>query len=170
MKILTISGSNRNASTNKKLLEALPILFPKQDIYGYDKIHELPLFQADLDKTPLPKKVKEWRQVVNDVDAVIFCTPEYLHNLPASIKNALEWLTTSGELYGKSTLAITFTPNAPRGEKAMKSLLWSLQALDAKVMAQFPLYKTDIIFDKKGNLEESEGRSLLENAIQLLLH
>ena len=169
MKILTISGSNREGSSNVKLVAALSFLFPKQYIYKYDEIHDLPVFQADLDKNPIPENVVKWRSVVKESDAVIICTPEYLHNLPASIKNALEWLTTSGELYEKPTLPITFTPNAPRGEKAMQSLLWSLNALNARVVAQLSLFQTEISFDENGKLEEGEGRELLENAIQLFI-
>ncbi len=168
MRILTISGSNRIGSSNKKLVEALPFLFPKQDIYGYDAIYELPLFQVELDKNPLPQKVKEWRRNVKEADAIIFCTPVYIYNIPASIKNALEWLASSGELDAKPVLAMTFTPNPPRGEKAMQSLLWSLQALNSRIVAQLPLYQTDIVFDENGKLKESEGKTLLLNAIEML--
>lgn len=169
MKILTICGSNREASTNLKLMNALPLLFPKQDIYNYTKIHQLPLFQADLDKNPLPQKVIDWRHAIQSSDAIIVCTPEYIYNIPAALKNALEWITSSGELNEKAVLPITFTPNEPRGAKAMQSLLWSLQALNSRIVAQLPLYQSDIIFNENGNLDPSEGRSILMDAVQLLI-
>ena len=104
-------------------------------------------------------------------DAVIITTPEYIHNLPALLKNALEWLTTSGELAQKRVLAMTFTPHSPRGEKAMQSLLWSLQALDANVVVQLPLYQNEIEFefDKTEAIIENKEAEILMEAINLLV-
>ena len=97
-----------------------------------------------------------------DADGIVICTPEYIHNLPAMLKSALEWLSSSGELTRKRVLAITFSPSAPRGQKAMESLLWSLQALNAKVVAQLPLYRDKMEFDDDGRLVENEGLMLLK--------
>ena len=57
----------------------------------------------------------DWRKILQESDAVIISIPEYIHNIPALIKNALEWVTTSGEFLGKKVLPITFTPHEPRG-------------------------------------------------------
>jgi len=146
MKILTISGSAREASANVRLLEALSDLFPNFDFQHYPAIGALSLFKADLDQHPWPQSVLDWRSVVATCDALIIASPEYLHNIPALIKNALEWLSSSGELMHKKVLPITFTPHPPRGEKAMQSLLWSLTALDAKIVGQLDLYQRDIQF------------------------
>ena len=164
MKILTISGSSRNDSSNSKLLDAIPFLISKYTFERYS-IAELPLFRPELEQSNLPEKVKNWRSKVQLADAVIFATPEYIHNIPALLKNALEWLTTSGELHHKPVLPITFTPHEPRGEKAMQSLLWSLQALDARVIAQLPLYQNEIQFDKEGKIIEGENSEMLKEAI-----
>ena len=113
--------------------------------------------------------VAEWKKALNHSDAVIICTPEYIHNLPALLKNALEWITKSGELVGKKVLALTFSPNPPRGEKAMQSLIWSLQALDARIVAQLPLYQNEMEFDEEGNLVENMQVEMLREAINLLV-
>lgn len=168
MKILTLSGSARLDSSNVKLLDAIPLLFPEYEIQRYKKLHELPLFHADLQDSPDPPVVKDWKQALQSADALIICTPEYIHNLPAVLKNALEWVTTSGVLVGKKVLALTFTPNPPRGEKAMQSLIWSLQALDANIVAQLPLFQNEIEFDEHGFLHENEQMDLLKEAINLL--
>lgn len=168
MNILTISGSTRTDSANSKLLAALPSFVPNHSFSTFSQIAELPLFQAETDKHPWPKEVLQWRAVMQTVDALIISTPEYLHNLPALIKNALEWVTSSGELANKRVLAITFTPHPPRGEKAMQSLLWSLQALNANVIAQLPLYQNEIAFDNQGELIKNEATEILKEAIDLL--
>ena len=168
MKILTLSGSARNDSSNVRLLEALPVLFPEYHFRRYEQLAALPLFTANLQNETKPESVKNWQNALNEAEAVIICTPEYIHNLPALLKNALEWVTASGELAHKKVLAISFTPHPPRGEKAMQSLIWSLQALEANVVAQLPLYQNELHFADKGNLLENEAVEMLREAILLL--
>ncbi len=163
MNVLTISGSSDHHSSNALLLDALPALFPQQSIYRYKELDHLPLFQTSKDCHPWPEEVIRWRKAVAESDAIVISTPEYIHNLPALLKNALEWISSSGELVQKRVL-----PNAPRGEKAMQSLLWSLQALDARVVAQLPLFRDEILFDDDGRLLESDGLSLLKAGLNEL--
>lgn len=135
----------------------------------YPTLIDLPLFDPSLDQHPWPSKVLEWRNSVRQADAIIISTPVYLHNIPAVLKNALEWLTTSGELDGKSVLPITYTPYAPRGEKAMQSLLWSLTALNARIVTSLPLYKTELEINSSGKLVGTESLEMLGAAIDLLI-
>lgn len=166
MQILTISGSSRTDSSNSKLLDHLTDL-GTDHIYERTNLHfVLPLFQAELDSSPLLDSVKKWRTKLSSADAVIICIPEYIHNMPAVIKNALEWIASSGELVGKRVLPITFTPDEPRGERAMQSLKWSLQALDSNIIVELALYKSQIRYDPKLN---GEGAEILKEAINLLI-
>ena len=155
MRILTVSGSSSQVSTNTAFLKALPELFPKKEFIHFENLIQLPLYTIAGDLNPLPDAVLAWRTAVAEADAVIFSTPEYIFNLPAVLKNALEWLSTSGELVGKPVLAITYLPNEPRGEKAMTSLTWSLKALDSKIVATLPLYQTSLVI-KEGKITGSE--------------
>ncbi len=168
MYIQTISGSSRANSSNIRLLEALPALFPQHQFERLQLLEELPLFRADLDRHPWPPAVLTWREALKRSDALIICTPEYLHNLPALLKNAFEWLASSGELVGKAVLPITFTPHSPRGTNTMQALTWSLQALDAKIIAQLPLYQNELTINQAGKLEKGEAVELLQAAIELL--
>lgn len=165
MQILTISGSARSDSTNVKLLNALPKLMFQLNFHHYKQLYNLPLFTADADKSPFPAQVLEWRKTVQNADALIISTPEYLHNIPALLKNALEWLSSSGELLNKPVLPITFTPHAPRGKKAMQSLLNTLDALKARVVGQLDLYQTEVIFDEEDRIKNIEMVELLKLSI-----
>lgn len=166
MKMLTVSGSGREDSTNSKVLHRLKFLSNTMDFRHTNLPFRLPLFNANLDQNPLPELVLEWRRELVECDGLIICTPEYIHNLPAALKNALEWVTSSGELKGKKVLAMTFTPYAPRGSKAMQSLLWSLNALEANVTCSLSLYYKDIHFSDKEKLK-GEGVDLLKEALNL---
>jgi len=168
MNILMISGSSRAESTNRRFLEALPQLFTSHHFQLYPTIDRLPIFRADDDHAPWHQSVLDWRESVTQADAVIICTPEYIYNLPAVIKNALEWIASSGELNEKPVLPLTLMPNPPRGAKAMQSLLWSLKALNARIVGQLDLYQQDIIFEEEGITISKEMETILKGAIELL--
>ena len=155
MQILTVSGSSSQVSTNTAFLKVLPKFFSDKEFIHFENLIRLPLYTIERDTNPLPDVVLGWRKAVGGADAIIFSTPEYIFNLPAVLKNALEWLSKSGELVGKPVLAITYLPNEPRGEKAMTSLTWSLKALDSKIVATLPLYQTSLII-KEGKITGSE--------------
>lgn len=157
--VLTITGSALKESSNHKFLKSLPSIITNFEFVNFDGLIDFPLFTPELDKTP-PKIVSNFKQHIQNSDIIVIATPEYTYNIPAVLKNALEWITSSGELYNKKVIAITYTPNAPRGEKAMQSLLWSLQALNANVIAELPLYQSELKVNNNGTLE---GTASIEN-------
>jgi len=167
MTILTISGSSRTDSSNRQLLLAIAKEFSSVTFLHHPLT--LPLFLADNDKAPFPEAVITFRQAVRKADAVIISTPEYIHNIPAILKNALEWLTTSGELNAKPVLAITYSPHPPRGEKAMFSLLASLQALEARIVGQLPLYQTEVKVEEGKIVGEEEVLEMIREGVNLLI-
>lgn len=163
--IIAISGSSRRQSSNQRLIRAIQKINPTIETFD---IHRLPLFSPNLDVHPWSKEVLQWRMHVGQSQALIITTPVYIYNVPAALKNALEWLTTSGELCGKKVLPITYTPHPPRGEKAMQSLLWSLQALDTSIVTQLPLYQSELIIDDDLNMNGEGSIEMLEAALALL--
>lgn len=168
-RILTISGSASENSSNAALLKLIAGEFSNSYNFNlYDGLSNLPLFGPEKLKAGTPKEIQELKSSVADADAVVISTPEYLHNIPAVLKNALEWMTESGELAGKAVLPITFTPASPRGEYAMKSLLQSLKASKAKVVAELPLYQNQLRSDS-GKIElDEESKYLVAEALKLL--
>lgn len=167
--ILAISGSASSTSSNTALLEAIKHHFRKDytlDIYK--NLRTLPLFRPEDLDAPLSDEVKVWKEKINSAEAIIICTPEYTHNIPAVLKNGLEWITASGEIAEKKVLAITFTPHEPRGEWAMQSLLFSLKTLNAKIVAQIPLYKNEVTKEGEQFIIADELADMLEEALALL--
>ena len=167
-KVLTISGSSRAESSNVRLLKVLQVIDSTKLYVHYDTLNILPVFAAESDQFPWPSEVLKWRAALTNADAVVICTPEYIHNLPAQIKSALEWVTSSGELVAKPTIAMTYTPSEPRGERAMQSLLWSLDALDANVMAQVSIYQSQIKVDEGKIVGDQEIIELLTEVLRML--
>ena len=167
MYILTINGSSAPDGKNSDFLKSLELTFSKLS-FKYTNLNHLPLFQVALDANPLPEEVKDFKELVNDATAVLISTPVYIYNMPAVLKSALEWLTSSGELVGKRVLAITYTPNPPRGEKAMFSLLNSLKALDTNVVASLALYHNELRTNNEGIIQAGEQLEMISSAIELL--
>lgn len=169
MKILCISGSASPNSGNFYLLQALAELVKEQhEVEVYQGLYEWELFTPQKLKTDIPENIEALKQKIVAADAIIISTPEYTHNIPAVLKNLIEWCTASGEFSGKKAVVITFTPHEPRGEHAMQSLLSSLKALEANVVAQFPLYKTDVdIQDHKIELK-TEQKEMLQAVFEML--
>ena len=170
MGILLVNGSSRVDGSNARLLQGIVQHFSAKDFTLASDLSMLPLFNANDSIAPLSYNIKEWKNAVSSHEAIVISTPVYIHNIPAVLKNALEWTTASGEFCGKPILPITYTPHAPRGEKAMQSLLWSLQALDTNIVASLHLYKNEISTDDLGHLQGDQNTiDLLGEALKLLL-
>jgi len=168
MKILGISCSASTSSSNYYLLEAIENLVSASDeMQVVEGLEEFELFSPARLKKGIPNNIQVFKQHILAADLIIISTPEYTHNIPAVLKNTLEWCTASGEFAQKAVLPITFTPSEPRGKYAMISLLGSLQTMKAKIETQLPLYKTDVhVLDHQIELPP-EIQEIVETAIGL---
>ena len=167
--IAAVSGSAGLESSNTALLEALKNHFKSNyNMEIYTGLRELPLFTPDKLEHPTAE-VKKWKDTLSRADAVIFCTPEYSHNIPAVLKNGLEWITQSGELSNKRVLPVTFTPKEPRGEFAMQSLLFTLQTLKAQIVSQMPLYRNEVEDENRKITLNAHYKMMWEEALEVLV-
>jgi len=147
MNILCISGSASKNSSNVKFLKAIAEQLSKNNVVEvYEGLYNFPLFTPERLNEGIPKSITLLRDQITNADLVIISTPEYNHNIPAVLKNMLEWLTDSGEFFAKKVLPLTFTPKEPRGEHALRSLLMSLKAQKASIISEANFYKTDVNF------------------------
>ncbi len=145
MNILLISGSASHNSGNFYLLKAIADSWEGQhEVSVFQGLADFPLFSPARLEEGTPIKLETLKQQIKAADLIVISTPEYSHNIPAVLKNLFEWCTASGEFAEKKVLAITLTPKEPRGEHAMRALLPTLKTLKAKVLAQLPLYKSEM--------------------------
>lgn len=134
MQFLAISGSPRAASTNTSLLRAAAVLAPEDvTIKLYDGLGDLPHFNPDLDTELPPLAVARFRLQLRNAAGVIISTPEYAHGVPGVLKNALDWLVASGELYEK--LVAIFSAS-PRTNYAQSSLVETLTVMTARIVSE----------------------------------
>jgi len=134
MRVLAIPGSVRAASSNVALLRALGALAPSDvQLELYEGLAQLPMFSPDVADAALPPVVAELASRVAAADALIICTPEYAFGMPGVLKNALDWLVSSGDLYEKPVAALSASPNEGGGARALGWLRETLSAHHAHV-------------------------------------
>jgi chromate reductase, NAD(P)H dehydrogenase (quinone) len=134
MHILAISGSLRVGSTNTLLIQAVADRLPDTvTLTLFDGLDALPHFSPERDTDlPLPP-VKHLRRSIAQADAVLICTPEYAFGIPGVLKNALDWMVSTVLFNHKPVAVMSASPGYGGGERAMASLLPTLQALDVRI-------------------------------------
>lgn len=132
--ILAISGSLKSNSTNTNILRVISKIASQNVIINiFDGLDKLPHFNPG--STNDIESVNDFRRQLRVADAVIFSTPEYAFGVPGVLKNALDWLVSSGELNKKPIVAISASPLYSGGDKALASLLLTLTALGSTMGA-----------------------------------
>ncbi len=130
IKILAISGSTRNNSSNFKILNYISnYLKPEFEVEIFEDLESLPHFNPDLDTENPPKEIISFRNKIINANGVIICTPEYVFSLPGSLKNALEWCVSTTIFSDKNTGLITASAS---GEMGHEQLLLVMKTLEAK--------------------------------------
>jgi chromate reductase len=136
MNILGISGSLQARSSNRALLEAARDLAGDgTSVSEYRGVERLPHFNPDLDRDGAPATVVDFRALVRDADGVLIASPEYAFGVPGALKDALDWLVGSGDLYGKPVAVLSAAPSAERGSNARADLERTLRGQGARVIA-----------------------------------
>jgi len=130
MRVLGIAGSLRRGSYNHALLrEAAERLPAGAELVEFDRLGEIPPYDADVEAEGIPEPVEALRRAMRDADAVVVATPEYNHSIPGVLKNALDWASRPA---GQS--ALTGKPAAVVGASTgMFGAVWA-QAETRKVL------------------------------------
>lgn len=135
MRILAISGSLRKASSNTALLRAASALAPEGvEVVLYGGLAGLPLFNPDLDDFgggSAPPEVADFRSRLGDSDGVMISSPEYAHGVPGAMKNAIDWVVSSGQIYEKPVALLNASMGATH---AYESLMETLKTADADII------------------------------------
>lgn len=126
-KILAISGSTRSHSGNGIILRSIATQFSNEvAIDLFEAIDTLPHFNPELEGELLPATVADFYQRIEQADAILICTPEYVFSMPGVLKNALEWTVATTLLSHKP---MAFIVASSSGAKTMESLDLVLETL-----------------------------------------
>lgn len=172
MQIAAISGSLRAESLSSALVRALPHLAPPGvEIVVFDGVGSLPHYAPAPDTNTPPAFVQAWRGALRASQAVLVCTPEYAHGMPGSLKNALDWLVSSGELGGgKPCAALSASPSFQGGAHALAWLTQTLAVLGASIpaAATFSIPSVRAKLDAESHVSDPALADALRQCLQSL--
>lgn len=120
MKILAISGSARDASTNTALLKFMKDLTPEGvELSVFHRLDVLPVFSPDSEGEATPRVVSEFLETLSATDGIIISSPEYVRAIPGGLKNAIDWMVSRFEIIGKP---VALVHASHRGDDMLNSL------------------------------------------------
>ena len=161
-----LCGSQRSASTSRRLLEALREASPNGVVIEIcDLVGKLPIFNPDDEGERTPAIVSDFVERIARADGVIVACPEYAHGLPGGFKNALDWLVSREEVPFKPVM---IAHASHRGDLALEQLREVLATMSLKIVAsaflRLPLAgKPDA--EQASLLEEARHGGMLARAI-----
>lgn len=168
MRLVTLCGSLRARSSNRALLQAYARLAPPSvTCEHYERLGALPHFNPDLDGATPPPEVQALRALVAGADVVVISTPEYVHALPGSFKNALDWLVADPTFAGQAVVILHVDRGSPW---ALDSLTEVLRTMSAKIIEPasvlIPLTSNQV--DADAILAREEFRRQLQGSLDSL--
>jgi chromate reductase, NAD(P)H dehydrogenase (quinone) len=129
VRVLAISGSLRRGSSNSALVSAAIRLAPAGvEVSTYDELGSVPPFNPDFDTDVPPPAVVRFRSALEACDAILICSPEYAHGVSGVLKNALDWVVSSGELINKPVALINASPRATHADASLRETLTTMSA------------------------------------------
>ena len=165
-KMIGLVGTNSDNSTNRQLLYFMKEHFKNHVDIEIVEIKDIPLFNKPEDKK-LPSVVTEIAEKIEAADGVIISTPEYDHAVPASLMNALNWLSYHIYPFLDKPVMITGasygTLGSSRAQQHLRQMLDSPE-LKARIMpsSEFLLSHSLQAFDKNNQLKDTEQVKKLE--------
>jgi NAD(P)H-dependent FMN reductase len=134
--VLALSGSLRGVSTNTAMLSmAAACAPPGLQITVYRGLGDLPLFNPDLEASE-PGAVAQLRRAIAGADALLIASPEYAHGVSSPMKNALDWMVSTGVFVDKPVV----TWNAsPRATHALAALHETLMVMSSRMVTEASL-------------------------------
>jgi NAD(P)H-dependent FMN reductase len=133
--ILTVCGSLQRNSANRAALEVVRrhLVSLGASVDEFDHLALVPPLDVDTDHAP-GVVVVDWRRRIAAAEAVVIAAPEYGGAIAGTIKNALDWIVGSGELYGKPVAIVSAGTSG--GVHARRMLVQTLTWQGAHVVAQ----------------------------------
>lgn len=173
MNILGISGSLRAASFNTALLRAAQELAPADMHIAIHRLHDLPLFDQDVEEQGDPAPVKALKDAVEAADALLFACPEYNGGISGVLKNAIDWMSRAGRerevspLAGKTVCIVGASPGITGTVRAQDALRLVLRRAGARTEPQGEV----LVFQahtkiEEGRLADARTREALARHLQ----
>ncbi|MCX8508815.1 MAG: NAD(P)H-dependent oxidoreductase [Rhodobacteraceae bacterium] len=173
VRLLTICGALRVASTNRLLLAEALRAFGPADVEEANL--RLPLYDEDIETGEgIPADVQKLADQIAAADGVIIATPEYNKALSGVLKNALDWVSlVQGNPWADKPVALMSAADGRSGgERAQASLRLAMVPFRARIVAgpDLVIAACRQAFDGDGRLKEERSVRSLERLMEALKH
>lgn len=168
------AGSLRTGSYNRSLLRAARDLAPDgMEVEIFDRMEELPLYNADVEAEGDPEAVTALKRAIGEADALLIATPEYNHGVPAVTKNAVDWASRPPRphvLDGTPTAIMGASPGGFGTVRSQTMLRASLTAVNAPTVRHPQVHVSGAAdkFDDEGRLTDPDTRERLVDLLEAL--
>ncbi|MBN8790307.1 MAG: NAD(P)H-dependent oxidoreductase [Terrimonas sp.] len=127
--IFVIIGSAQKNSSNLKLVKFLEKHFSGDLHFDvFDELRTLPHFDAVQTLDDTPGIVQQVRKKIENADAVLISSPEYIFSIPAGLKNLQEWCVAT-TIFSEKPLAIIVA--SADGRKSFEEIKLVMKTLGA---------------------------------------
>jgi chromate reductase, NAD(P)H dehydrogenase (quinone) len=173
VKLLAISGSQRQGSFNKKLLARVIALCEKAgaEVQEVDlRALAIPFYDGDVEASSgVPQAAQDLAKLVLGADGLVIASPEYNFGVPAIVKNAIDWLSRVKPmpLRGKTALLLSASMGLVGGNRGLWSLRVPLEVLGVHVQPDmFSLATAHQAFAEDGGLRDELLAKLLGRMVE----
>jgi chromate reductase len=168
VRLLTVCGSIQPFSANRAAIDVAHSYLGSRrevEIDDYADLARIPPLDAAVDDPG--SVVDAWRGRIGRSDAVLIAAPEYAGALAGTIKNALDWIVGSGELYSKPVAVIS--AGTTGGQFARQTLIQTLTWQGAHVVAQVGIAAPRAKSDADGRLTDDATIADIERLTAVLV-
>lgn len=154
-RLLGIAGALRAGSTNRKLIREAARLFGPSDFTEADL--GLPLYDGDLEAQGIPAEVTRLADQIADADAIVISSPEYNSALSGVLKNALDWVSRTGQPWtGKPVAIVSAAAGRAGGARAQSSLRLAMTPFRPRLLTgpEVMIADSGSAFDDQGKLTD----------------
>ena len=161
MHVLSVCGSLQARSSNRAALEVVHAVMRDAGttIDEYDRLALIPPLNPD-HVDDAGEIVDDWRVRIARADAVIIASPEYAGSVAGVVKNALDWIVGSGELYTKPDGLVSVGTSG--GHHARRALVQTLTWQGAHVIASLGIDAPKSKSDADGHITDTATIVALE--------
>ena len=139
IKILTLVGSLRNGSINRRLAEAAAAVAPEgTEVTLYEGLASVPFYNEDLDvEGQVPAAAESLREAAGEADAILLVSPAYNAPTPPMLPNAIDCLSRpygAGAVKDMPVAVVSGSPSGFGGQWANDNARKALGVAGAKVL------------------------------------
>jgi len=168
-RVLLVCGSLQKVSANRAALDIARIHLSGlglATVEDADELGTIPAFNSDHLTDP-PQAVVSFRQRISRCDVAMMSCPEYAGAMSGVLKNALDWIVGSGELYTKPVAVLS--AGTTGGVHALRNLIQTLTWQGAHVVGQLGIAGPRTKSDPSGRLTDPATITAIERLVQELI-